>query len=32
MVIDRRVWVYAIVFAILYGIMKFVVPWHVLMP
>jgi hypothetical protein len=28
MLMDRRVWIYAVAFAALYAVMKFVVPWH----
>ena len=28
MLMDRRVWVYAITFAACYTVMKFMVPWH----
>jgi hypothetical protein len=27
---DRRVWAYALVFAAFYAVMKFAVPWHLI--
>ena len=28
---DRRVWIYAVIFAASYATMKFLVPWHVIL-
>lgn len=31
MLLDRRVWIYAIAFAGFYAVMKFAVPWHAIL-